>query len=282
VAFGNRPASDVAVRGRVTGKVALVTGVARGQGRADALRLASEGADIIGVDVCAPNSAIDYELATLDDLAQTADMIESFGRRAIVVQTDVRDLPSLRSVVDDGVAQLGRLDIVVCNAGICLMRPWDQVTSEQFSQIIDVNLIGAWNTVMVAAPHLIDQGSGSIIMISSAAGLKGLPFLVPYVASKHGVTGLARAFAHELAKHNIRVNSLHPTGVDTAMGAGMRHGVEAAMASNPRLAGMFTNSLPIDVVTPEDVANSVLFLASDDSRFVTGMAMTVDAGNTQY
>jgi SDR family mycofactocin-dependent oxidoreductase len=269
--------------GRVQGKVALITGAARGQGRAHAVRLAQEGADIIAIDICAPISNVPYPAATPEDLAETVRLVEAQDRRIVSRVVDTRDAEALAAAAEAGVAELGRLDVVVANAGICIMAPWDQVTPEIFRDTIDINLVGTWNTVMATAPHLVRNGGGSIILTSSAAGLKGLPFLVPYVASKHGVTGLARAFAHELAKDNIRVNSLHPTGVRTAMGEGDgTAAIGPAMANNPRIAAMFTNSLPIETTEPEDQANAVLFLASDESRYVTALAMTVDAGNTQF
>ena len=269
--------------GRVAGKVALITGAARGQGRAHAVRLAQEGADIIALDICAPIANVPYPAATPEDLAETVRLVEALDRRVVSAVVDDRDLDALKAATADGVQTLGRLDIVVGNAGICIMGSWDSITPEIFRDTIDCNLVGAWNTVMATAPHLIENGGGSIVLTSSVAGLKALPFLVPYVASKFGVTGLAKAFAHELAQHHIRVNSLHPTGVNTPMGSG--DGMEAlgaAMAGNPRLGGMFTNSLPIEITEPEDQANAVLFLASDESRYVTALSMTVDAGNSQY
>jgi SDR family mycofactocin-dependent oxidoreductase len=269
--------------GRVEGKVALVTGAARGQGRSHAVRLAAEGADIIAVDICAPLPNVDYPPATAEDLAVTVKEVEALGRRIVAVQADTRDRGALRQAVDAGAAELGRLDVVVANAGICTLRSWADVTPEIWQDTIDVNLTGTWNTVMAGAPHLIAAGGGSIILISSAAGLKGLPFLVPYVASKHGITGLARAFAHELAEHNIRVNSVHPTGVDTPMGSGAGMAlIGELVTAHPRLAGLLTNSLPVDVIPAADVSHAVLFLASDESRNITALAMTVDAGNTQY
>jgi SDR family mycofactocin-dependent oxidoreductase len=267
--------------GRVEGKVALVTGAARGQGRSHAARLAAEGADIIAVDVCAPIPNVTYPPATPADLEMTVKEVEAAGRRIVSAQADTRDLAALRGAVDDGVTQFGRLDVIVANAGICIMKPWDEVTPEIWGETIDVNLTGTWNTVMAGAPHLVRAGAGSVILISSAAGLKGLPFLTPYVASKHGITGLARALAHELAEHNIRVNSVHPTGVNTPMGTGMAD-MGGLVTAHPRLGGMLTNSLPVDVTEPVDISNAVLFLASDESRYVTALAMTVDAGNTQY
>jgi SDR family mycofactocin-dependent oxidoreductase len=269
--------------GRVQGKVALITGAARGQGRSHAVRLAEEGADVILVDVCAPIPGVGYAPATPEDLAETVRLVEKTGRRALRFQLDIRDLDALRDAVERGAGEFGRLDVVVANAGICIPAQWQDVTPQVFRDTVDVNLVGTWNTVMAAAPHLVRGGGGSIILTSSVAGLKGLPFLVPYVASKHGVTGLARAFAHELAKDGIRVNSVHPTGVDTPMGTGDGSGgIEQGIAANPRVGAMFTNSLPIDVTEAIDISNAVLFLASDESRHVTALALTVDAGNSQY
>ncbi len=269
--------------GRVEGKVAFITGAARGQGRSHAVRLAQEGADIIAVDIAGPIPNLDYPHATPEDLAQTVKEVEALDRRIIATRADVRDRDAMKKAIDEGVAQLGHLDIVVANAGICILRPWDEVTPEIWQETLAINLTGAWNTVQLAAPHLITAGGGSIILTSSAAGLKGLPFLTPYVASKHGIVGIMRAFAHELAEYNIRVNSVHPTGVDTPMGSGdgtQRMG--DLIGAHPKLGGLFTNSLPIDITEPVDISNAVLFLASDEARYVTALTMTVDAGNTQY
>jgi SDR family mycofactocin-dependent oxidoreductase len=269
---------------RVQGKVALVTGAARGQGRADAVRLAEEGADVIVVDVCGPLPGVSYASATPADLAETAALVEKAGRRAVSGIADIRDLEALRSVVDDAAGQFGRLDIVVANAGICIMRAWDQVTPQIFADTISTNITGTWNTVMVAAPHLIAAGGGSVILISSAAGIKVQPFLVPYTTSKFAVRGMAKAFAAELARHSIRVNSVHPTGVNTPMGSGDGMGGElgAAIATNERIGAMFMNMLPVDRTEPEDVADTVLFLASDESRFITAHELAPDAGNTEF
>jgi SDR family mycofactocin-dependent oxidoreductase len=269
--------------GRVEGKVALITGAARGQGRAHAVRLAQEGADIIAVDMCTSFKGAQYAPATEEDLAETVKEVEALDRRIVSKVVDIRDLTALSAAVDDGVNQLGKLDIIVGNAGISIIAPWDQTTPEMFKEIMDVNATGAWNTVMSGAHHLVANGGGSIILTSSAGGLVGLPFMVPYIASKHAVTGMVRAFAVELAKDNIRVNSLHPTGVRTLMGSGetIHATFAAAIENNPRVGVMLQNLLPIDVTEPEDQANAVLFLASDESRYVTALAMTVDAGNTQ-
>jgi SDR family mycofactocin-dependent oxidoreductase len=268
---------------RVQGKVALVTGAARGQGRAHAVRLAAEGADVIVVDVCAPLPSVVYDSATPDDLAETVAQVEKLDRRAIAGIVDTRDLDKLRAIVDDAVGQLGRLDIVVANAGICVPKPWDQVTPQIYSDTISTNVTGTWNTVMVGAPHLVTAGGGSIILISSAAGLKVQPFMVPYTTSKFAVRGMAKAFAAELARHSIRVNSVHPTGVNTPMGTGgMQAEIGAAIAGDERLGAMFMNMLPVEGTEPEDVADTVLFLASDESKFITAHELAPDAGNTEF
>jgi SDR family mycofactocin-dependent oxidoreductase len=269
--------------GRVAGKVALITGAARGQGRAHAVRLAHEGADIIAIDVCAPLPGVAYDSATPEDLAETAGQVEKHDRRVITCQLDVRDLGALRTAVDDAVAELGRLDIVVANAGICIPAPWNEVTSTIFDDTISTNVTGVWNTVMAGAPHLVTAGGGSIILISSAAGLKVQPFMVPYTTSKFAVRGMAKAFAAELAQHHIRVNSVHPTGVNTPMGSGdMQAVLGKVIAGDPRLGGMFTNLLPVEGTEPEDVADTVLFLASDESKFVTAHEIAPDAGVTEF
>jgi SDR family mycofactocin-dependent oxidoreductase len=207
--------------GRVEGKVAFITGAARGQGRSHAIRLAEEGADIIAVDICRDYPTVGYALATEADLAETVKAVEALDRRIVATQADVRDFAALKAAVDDGAAQLGRLDIVCANAGICTVQSWDEVTPAVWQDTLDTNLTGVWNTMTAAAPHLIAAGGGSIICTSSTAGIKGLPFLAPYVAAKHGVVGIARTMANELARHQIRVNTVHPTGVDTPMGTGL-------------------------------------------------------------
>jgi SDR family mycofactocin-dependent oxidoreductase len=268
---------------RVAGKVVLVTGAARGQGRSHAVRLAEEGADLIAVDLfdAIPNTF--YPSATAADMAETVAAVEAAGRRIMAFEADVRDAAALRSAVDAGVAEFGRLDVVVANAGIVYPAAWDDISEEVWNQVISTNLTGTWNTIRISAPHLISAGAGSIICISSAAGLKGLPFLSAYVASKHGVVGLMRAFATELAEHNIRVNSLHPTGVDTPMNSVENvDRVNRLIEAHPRLGPMFTNLLPVDMTESIDLSHAVLFLASDESRYVTSSTMTVDAGNTQF
>ncbi|WP_214403584.1 mycofactocin-coupled SDR family oxidoreductase [Pseudonocardia lacus] len=269
--------------GRVQGKVALITGAARGQGRAHAVRLAREGADVIAVDVAAPLPSVAYESATPEELAETAAMVEKLDRRIVTARVDVRDLDALRAAVDDGVAELGRLDVVVANAGICVPRAWDEVTPQIFDDTISTNVTGVWNTVMAGAPHLVAAGGGSVIIISSAAGLKVQPFMVPYTTSKWAVRGMSKAFAAELGQHHVRVNTVHPTGVNTPMGSGdMQAVLGEAIGSYPRLAPMFTNLLPVDITEPEDVADTVLFLASDESRYITAHEIAPDAGVTEF
>ena len=265
--------------GRVAGKVAFITGAGRGQGRSHAIRLAEEGADIIAVDICRDYGTVPYAMATEADLALTVKAVEALDRRIIATQADVRDAAALAAAVDDGVAQLGRLDIVSANAGICTVQPWDEVSPAVWQDTLDTNLTGVWNTMVVSVPHLIAAGGGSIICTSSTAGIKGLPYLAPYVAAKHGVVGIARTMANELAAHKIRVNTVHPTGVDTPMGTGLG-GLEALIGRDPNLGPIYVNALPVEIVDPRDISNAVLFLASDEARYVTGLEFTVDAGNT--
>jgi SDR family mycofactocin-dependent oxidoreductase len=265
--------------GRCEGKVALITGAARGQGRSHALRLAEEGADIIAIDICRDYETVAYPLATPEDLRETVAAVEALDRRIVAREADVRDGEAVRAAVQEGAEQLGRLDVVVANAGICTVQPWNEVTPQVWRDTIDTNLTGVWNTCVQAAPHLIAAGGGSMILTSSTAGLKGMPFVGPYVAAKHGIVGIMRLLAVELGEHSIRVNTLHPTGVDTAMGA-MNVALEPLLDANPELAPLFMNVLPVDLTDPQDQSNAVLFLASDESRYVTGLEMKVDAGYT--
>ena len=265
--------------GRVAGKVALITGAARGQGRSHAVRLAAEGADVIAVDICGPVADIEYTTATPEDLVTTVRLVEEAGSRVVTHMVDVRDSRGLSDAVADGVELLGRLDIVVANAGVCSIQRWDEVTPALWDTVIGINLTGVWNTCVASIPHLVEAGGGSMILVSSAAGLKGQPFLTPYVASKHGLVGIMRSLSNELAANHIRVNSLHPTGVDTPMLVGMV-GLTDRLEVSPELGPLFHNSLPVDLLQPEDISNAVLFLASDEARYVTGLTMTVDAGTT--
>lgn len=263
--------------GRVAGKRVLITGAARGMGRSHAVRLAEEGADLILVDICSSVSEVEYPLASRDDLDETARLVNKLGRRAVTHVVDVRDAAALAAAVQDGVVDLGGLDAAVANAGVLTVGTWDTTTPEQWRTVVDVNLIGTWNTCAAALPHLVERG-GSLILISSAAGLKGTPLHLPYTATKHGVVGLSRALANELATHNVRVNTVHPTGVETGMRPESLHGLLAE--SRPDLVPVFLNALPIVMAEAIDISNAVLFLISDESRYVTGLEFKVDAGVT--
>lgn len=262
---------------RAAGKRVLITGAARGMGRSHAIRLAEEGADVILVDICASLPDIEYPLATPDELAETARLVEQLGRRAVSHIVDVRDADALAAAVADGVARLGGLDAAVANAGVLTAGTWDATTAQQWRTVVDVNLIGTWNTCAAALPHLVDHG-GSLVNISSAAGLKGTPLHTPYTATKHGVVGLSRALANELAAVNVRVNTVHPTGVATGMRPDSLHHLLAEQ--RPDLAPLFGNALPIVMAEAVDISNAVLYLVSDESRYVTGMEFKVDAGVT--
>src|SRR5689334_5068866 len=273
--------------GRLTDKVAFITGAARGQGRAHAVRLAGEGADIIAVDLADKlPSCVPYTSSTPEDLAETARVVEVTGRRILTTAVDTRDLDGMRKTVNEGVATLGRLDIIVANAGISAPAAWNEITPEAFRDVMDVNVTGTWNTVMAGAQHIVDGGhGGSIILISSAAGVKLQPFMIHYTASKHAVTGMARAFAAELGKHSIRVNSVHPGPVVTAMGSpGMVEAIAKAADAdgNHALLNVLTPFLPSWVAQPEDIADAVCWLASDESKMVTAQAISVDQGSTQF
>ena len=273
------------VAGRLAGRVAFITGAARGQGRAHAVRMASEGADVIAVDIAGKlPPCVPYDSATPDDLAETVRLVEATGRRILASVVDTRDLDRLRAAVDDGVARMGRLDIIVANAGVSAPQAWDHITAEDFRDVIDINVTGTWNTVMAGAQKIIDGGrGGSIILIGSAAGIKMQPFMVHYTASKHAVTGMARAFAAELGRHSIRVNSVHPGAVNSAMGGGdMIASLGRAIETYPQLAQMITPFLNNWAAEPEDIADAVCWLAGDESKNVTAAAISIDQGMTQY
>jgi SDR family mycofactocin-dependent oxidoreductase len=266
--------------GRVAGKVALVTGAARGQGRSHAVRLAEEGADVVITDVCHDISdALPYSLASKEELEETAKLVAATGRRCVAVQADVRVVAEVQTAVEAARAEFGRLDIVVANAGVMSSgRAWE-LSEEEWDVIMDVNLKGVWNTTRAAIPWMISaEAGGSIVITSSAAGIRGHVPYAHYVASKHGVVGLMKALSNELAQHKIRVNTVHPTGVsDTGITVGVP--VEELAAREPLFALAAMNPLA-PFVEPRDVSNAVLFLASDEARFVTGLQFTVDAGST--
>jgi len=275
------------VAGRVEGKVAFITGIARGQGRSHAVRLAQEGADIIGLDVCKHIDGTPYEGASEEDLAETVRLVEALDRRIVAQQADVRDYDAVQKVVDDGVAQLGRLDIVSANAGIFTFGAMGQDVSEQaWQDVIDINLTGVWHTTKAATSHLIENGGGSMALTSSTAGLKGTPGVVAYTCAKHALVGLMRTLCLELAPHHIRVNTIHPTGVGDAMilnEAAFKlflPDVEHPTEEQAREVFQSTNALPVPWVEPVDISNALLFLASDEARYITGTELKVDAGYT--
>jgi SDR family mycofactocin-dependent oxidoreductase len=263
--------------GRVEGKVAFITGAARGQGRSHAIRLAEEGADIIAVDICGDVASAAYPMGTADELAETAKHVEAVGGRVVTFIADVRDQEALRHAATEGATALGKIDVVVANAGICSLQTWDEVTPDLWKETIEINLTGVWNTCFVTAPHLIAAGGGAMILTSSTAGLKGQPFLAPYVAAKHGVVGIMHVLTNELAEHSIRVNTVHPTGVETPMLEAMRS-VGRLIEAHPDLGPIMSNALPVEAVEPGDISNTVLYLASDEAKYVTGVALSVDAG----
>lgn len=261
------------------GKVALITGAARGQGRCHAERLAAAGADIIAVDLCGPMQGVGYSSATAADLEETQRLVEKAGGRILARQADVRDLQQMEVAVSDGLETFGRLDIVVANAGVCTMNRVWELTPAQWTDTIDTNLTGVWHTVRCAIPPMIEQaGGGSVIMISSTAGTRGLPFLGHYSASKHAVIGLMRSLANELGEYFIRANTINPTGVDTAMGHDPE--MERFMELFPALSSVLRggNALPIPRLEPGDVSDAVLWLAGPASKYVTGAVIPVDAG----
>jgi SDR family mycofactocin-dependent oxidoreductase len=266
------------------GKVAFVTGAARGQGRSHAVALAEHGVDIIAVDLCQDIDTVSYALASPADLDETARLVEEQGRRVVGVQADVRDLDDLSAALDRGVSELGRLDIVLANAGIAPSSTPVADPALSWANVIAVNLTGVWNTTTIAK-RALKQGNrgGSIVITSSTAGLKALADGTPggeaYVASKHGLVGLMRALALELAPHSIRVNTVHPTGTNTFMV--MNPVMQQWIADNAEVAAAgMQNALPVELIEPSDVTNAVLWLVSDMARYVTGVALPVDAGFT--
>lgn len=266
--------------GKLDGKVALISGVARGQGRSHAVRMAEEGADIIGFDLCSQVETVGYPMSTPEDLEETVRLVEELDRRIVVAQADVRDSAAIAAVVSEGVGQFGRLDIVAANAGIAQYAESNlSITEAEWRDVIDINLTGVWLTCKAAVPHMIEAGNGgSIVITSSTAGIKGMAAMGHYVASKHAVVGLARSLANELAEHNIRVNTVHPTGVATPMV--LNEEMSAFMERFPDMAANMQNALPVEMVEPEDISNAIIFLSSAEGRYLTGVMLPVDAGMT--
>lgn len=264
--------------GVLEGKVAFITGAARGQGRSHAVRLAQEGADIIAVDIAAQIDSVPYPMATPEDLAETVKQVEALDRRIHAVQADVRDREALQAAFDGGAALLGGVDIVLANAGIAPMSM--NPSAQEWFDVIDVNLTGVYHTVEVAKQALIDRGGGAIVLTSSTAGIAGIGGSAPgglgYTAAKHGVVGLMRSYANQLAEHSIRVNTIHPTGVNTPMV--VNDAMQEFLQSDPQLSNAMANALPVPMIEPVDLSNAILFLVSDAGRYVTGVTLPVDAG----
>jgi len=275
------------MNGRLDGKVALITGAARGIGRAQAVRFAQEGADIVAVDLCGPTETVSTPPSTREDLEETVSQVRALGRKADPYIADVRDLEALRAVADRGVEAFGGIDIVCATAGITSSAPSLELDDTAWQTMLDVNLTGVWNTCTATVEHLIARGGGSIVITSSIAGLRGLVGVSHYTAAKHGVVGLMRSLSGEVAQYGIRVNTVHPTNVNTTMiqNPAVRK-VFRPDRDEPTLdefaeAARTMNMLPIPWVEPVDIANASLFLASDEARYITSVALPVDAGSTQ-
>ena len=275
--------------GLVDGKVALVTGAGRGQGRSHAVRLASEGADVIAVDICADTlETLSYNLSTEDDLDETIGQIEAAGRRAVKVVADVRSLPEMQQAVEAGLAELGKIDIVCANAGIGTWAVVWEMTAEQWGEMVDTNLTGVFNTVRAALPSMVERGEGgSLVLTSSTAGLRAYANTAHYTAAKHGVIGLMKVLAQECGEHRIRVNAVCPTTVRTPLVINdATFELFAPDTQNPteddvREPFEGLNILPgVAWIEPSDVSDAVLFLCSDAAKYITGVALPVDAGNT--
>jgi SDR family mycofactocin-dependent oxidoreductase len=274
--------------GRVSGKVAFISGAARGQGRSHALRLAEEGADIIAFDLMEDLATVPYPESRQSDLDETVRLVEALDRRILARKVDVRDQAALDQLVADGVAEFGHIDIVLGNAGIISYAKTWEMSEEMWQEMLDINLTGVWKTVKAAIPAMIDGGrGGSIILTSSTAGIAGFGNIAHYVAAKHGVVGLAKSLANELAEHWIRVNTIHPTNVATDMILNepayklFRPDLENPTQDDAAPAFVKMNLLPIPWVEARDISNAVLFLASDEARYVTGVQFPVDAGQLQ-
>ena len=275
--------------GKLDGKVAFITGAARGQGRSHAVRLAEEGANIIAIDLCedVDSIAVLYPLATQDDLAETARLVEEAGGKILARKADVRDFASMKGVVDEGIALFGHVDICLANAGVVsLNRAWEY-PEQTWKDVVDINLTGVWNTVRTVIPHMIERGKGgSIVITSSTAGIRGFAHTAPYSAAKHGVVGLMQSLANELAPHWIRVNTVHPTNADTPMlqneGTYRLFMPELENPGRDDLANMMSavSALPIAWVEAKDVTAAVLWLVSDEARYITGVQLPVDGGAT--
>lgn len=274
--------------GRLEGKVAFVTGAARGIGRAQAVRFAQEGAAIIGIDICGPVESVQVPPSTPKDLDDTVTLVERAGGRIATAIVDVRDVDALRAAVDRGADRFGGLDIVCATAGITSRGAAVEMAESTWQTMLDVNLTGVWNTCTATIPQLIRRGAGSIVLVSSIAGLRGLLGVAHYTAAKHGVVGLMRSLAIDLSAHGIRVNTVHPTNVDTPLiqNDAVRSAFRPDLSRPPTKeefaeSARTMNMLPVPWIDAVDVANASLFLASDEARYITSVSLPVDAGSTQ-
>ena len=269
------------VMGKLEGKVAFITGAARGQGRSHALRLAQEGANIIAVDLCEQIDSVPYPMATPEDLAETVSQVEALDRRIVAVQADVRDFAALKAAADQGIAELGPVDIILGNAGIA---PQGTTVDDHqaFIDVVNVNLVGVHNTVIAAVHSMIEAGRGGAIVLTSStqglsgAGGDGTGATTGYAAAKHGVVGLMHTYTNWLAQYSIRVNTVHPTGVNTPMV--VNDAMQAFLAANPGMGAAMANLLPVPMIEAVDVSNAIACLVCDDARYITGVALPVDAG----
>ncbi len=274
--------------GRLAGKTALITGAARGIGRAQAVRFAQEGANVIALDLCGPVETVVVPPSNPQDLDETVRQVDQCGATAVARVVDVRDPEALAAVVDETVRQLGGLDIVCATAGITSRALAVEMDPSIWQTMLDVNLTGVWHTCKATAPHLIARSAGSVVLVSSIAGLRGLVGVAHYTAAKHGVVGLMRSLAAELAPHNVRVNSIHPTNVDTPLIQNdyVRKAFRPDLDRPPTREEFAAAALPMNMmripwVEAVDVANAALFLASDEARYITAVTLPVDAGSTQ-
>jgi (+)-trans-carveol dehydrogenase len=270
--------------GRLEGKVALITGAARGQGRNHAVRMAREGADIVGLDRCAPIDTVPYDMPDADDLRETVRLVEAEGRRMLSFEADVRDYDAVAAAAQAGVDEFGHLDVAVANAGVVSFSPAHEMPEEQWQEMLGINLTGPWHTAKAVIPHMLPRKSGSIVITSSGAGLHGVANVAHYCAAKHGVVGLMKALALELAPSMIRVNTVNPTNVDTpmiqnnAMFKLFRPDLDDPQIEDVRDLMAEYPAMPVPWVEVEDVTNAVVYLASDEARYITGVALPVDAG----
>jgi SDR family mycofactocin-dependent oxidoreductase len=269
--------------GTLRGRVAVVTGAARGQGRSHAVRLAREGADIIALDICSPVPTITYPAATAEDLAETVRAVEAEGRKVLAREVDTRDDAALRQLVADGVEQFGRLDILVVNAGVLGWGRLWELTDEQWDTVIGINLTGSWRTLRAVIPPMIEAGNGgAVVVVSSAAGLKATPGNGHYTATKYGLTGLTNTLALELGEYGIRVNSIHPYSVDTPMIE--TEALIEMLGKHPSFMHSFPPMplQPKGFMTPDEVSDVVVWLAGDGSGTLSGAQIPVDKGVLKY